>query len=154
VILLVLVVISFFYSIKNVNVFENRTGSLFYKIGFINEGNEQVYKWDIGIDKNTGKSDIIENDSNGKSLVNFRSTVDGLSQKRLEVFLEIAYLIFIIVISVSVQKDSKIFKNQSNKKSFNIFMMLLIIFFVYKIGLSFVELSRLHKDINFYFEII
>jgi|GEM_PF-1765805 len=154
VILLVLVVISFFYSIKNVNVFENRTGSLFYKISFTNEGNEHVYKWDIGIAKNTGKSDIIENYSNGKSLVNFRNTVNGLAQKRFEVFLEIAYLIFIIVISISVQKDSKIFKSQSNRKSFNIIMALLIIFFVYKIGLSFVELSRVHKDINFYFEII
>jgi hypothetical protein len=154
VILFGLVVISFFYTIKNTNAFENRTGSLFYKIGFINEGNEQVYKWDIGIDKNTGKNDIIENDSNGKALVNFRSTVNGLAQKRFEVFLEIAYLIFIIVISVSVQKDSKIFKNQINKKSFNIIMLILIIFFVYKIGFSFIELSRLHKDINFYFKII
>ncbi len=154
VILFGLVVISFFYTIKNSNAFERRTGSIFYKIGFINEGNAQVYKWDIGIAKNNGKSDIIENESNEKPLVNFRNTVNVLTQKRLEVVLEIAYLIFIIVISVSVQKDSKIFNNQSNKKSFNIVMVLLIIFFVYKIGLSFVELSRLHKDINFYFEII
>ncbi|MBL4937008.1 hypothetical protein JK636_14735 [Clostridium sp. YIM B02515] len=154
VILFGLVVISFFYTIKNNSAFETRTGSLFYKIGVVNEGNTEVFKWDIGITKNNAKSGIIENESNEKFLVNFRNTVNGLTQKRFEVFLDIAYLIFIIVIYVSVQKDSKISKNKSNKKSFNIIMLLLIIFFVYKIGLSFVELSRLHKEVNFYFKII
>lgn len=150
-IIFVLVIFSFFYSIKNTNAFETRTGSLFYKIGIVNEGNTKFYKWDIGITKNNIKSGIIENESNEKFLEKFKNTVEGFSQKRFEVFLVIVDLLFVIVIFVSVQKDSKLFKNKINKKLVNLILLLFIIFLVYKSGFSLVELNRLHKDLNFYF---
>ena len=153
-VLIVITAISLFYSINITKDFEFKTVAYFCKMEIINEGNTNVYKWDIGIAKNNTKSGIIENESNGESLEKFRGTVGRITRKRFEVFLVILYLIFILIIFASVQKDSQILKNESNKKSFQLFIVLLIIFLIYKISISFFELNGLYKDINFYFSLI
>jgi glucose uptake protein GlcU len=87
-------------------------------------------------------------------LEKFRDTVVELKQKRFEMVLEALYLLFVVVILASIKKDSKINKNENSNKSSNILFMTLIAFVIYKIGISFIELNRLHKDIDFYFRMI
>ncbi len=147
-------VVSLFYNVRSYKDFEFKTGTYFCQMNIINENNGKVFKWDIGIAKNNAKSGIIENEVNRKSLTKFRDTVSEIIQKRFEVFLAIVYLIFILTVFVTVQKDSQILKKVGNKRAFQLFIILLIIFLIYKISIYIVELNVLYKDINFYFSLV
>ena len=153
-VLIIITAIALFYSVNITKDFEFKTGEYFCKMEIINEGNTNIYKWDIGIANNNTKNGIIENVSNRESLEKFRGTVCGITKKRVEVFLVILYLTFILIVFASVQKDSQILKNESYKKIFQLFNTLLIIFLIYKISISFFELNGLYKDINFYFSLL
>ncbi|HEY5587530.1 MAG TPA: hypothetical protein VIK86_01085 [Candidatus Paceibacterota bacterium] len=153
-VLIIITAIALFYSVNITKDFEFKTGEYFCKMEIINEGNTNIYKWDIGIANNNTKNGIIENVSNRESLEKFRGTVGGITKKRFEVFLVILYLTFILIVFASVQKDSQILKNESYKKIFQLFNTLLIIFLIYKISISFFELNGLYKDINFYFSLL
>jgi len=152
--LVIVVAVCLFCSVNINKDLEFKTGVYFCKMDIINEGNTKVFKWNIAIDKNNSINGLIENKSNGVNLEKFRDTVVEIKQKRFEVLLAIIYLIFILIIFASVQKDSQILKNESTKKFFQIFITLIVIFLIYKINLSFFELNLLYKDINFYYKLI
>lgn len=143
-----------FHTVHSTKDFEFKTGTYFCQMNIVNKNNGKFYKWDIGIAKNNAKSGIIENEVNRESLRKFRNTISEILQKRFEVFLTIVYLIFILTVFVTVQKDSQILKKSDNKRSFQLFIILLIIFLIYKVSISFIKLNALYKDINFYFSLI
>jgi len=153
-VLMFIIAISLIYTVHRIKDFEFRTGTYFCQMNIIDEGNGKSFKWNIGIAKENVKSGIIENRVNGESLTKFRDTVASIDEKRFEVFLVIVYLIFILTIFVAVQKDRQISKNVSNKRIFQVFITLLIIFLIYKISISFIELNVMYKDIEFYFGLI
>lgn len=151
---IVLVALSWFNYINNSKALECRTGAYFCKISIINEGSTKVHKWDIAIAKNNTKSGIVENESNEKSLDKFWNTVLNINTKRLNLSLAIADLLLALIIFVYVKKGGQIFKNKDNKNISQIFVMLLVIFFIYRISISYIELHGLYKDINYYFNLI
>lgn len=152
---IVVVAVSWFnYINNNSKDLECRTGAYLCKISIINEGNIKVHKWDIAISKNNTKSGIIENESNRKSLDKFWDTVLNINTKRLNLSLAIADLLLALIIFIYVQNGGKILINKDNKKTMQIIIMLLVIFFVYRISISYIELRGLYKDINYYFNLI
>ena len=154
IVVIIIEAVSLFYTVHSSKDFEFKSGTYFCQMNIINENDGKVYKWDIGIAKNNTKSGIIENELNGESLTKFRDTVSEIIQKRFQVFLVIVYLIFILTVFVTVQKDGQILKKAANKRPFQLFIVLIIIFLIYKISISLVELNVLYKDINFYFSLI
>ena len=78
----------------------------------------------------------------------------SLIKKRNEMFDSILYLIFVIIVFQSVQKDSQLYKNQNNKKILKTFFTLLMIFLIYKGIIVFIDLNRFYNDINYYFMLI
>lgn len=151
----VLVAVSWFDFLNfNSKDLEYRTGTYFCKISIINEGSTKVYKWDIAISKNITKSGIVENESNGKSLENFRDIIGEINRKRLNLNLAIADLLFALIVFVYVQNGGKILKNKNNKKAIQVIIILIVIFFIYRISISYIELHYLYKDINYYFNLI
>jgi hypothetical protein len=150
--LAVIVILSLFYHVNRIKTFESKTGSYFYKIDILSEGNTKGYQWNIGIDKNNNKSGIVENESNGKTLEKFRDTVGGITNKRLELFLATVYLLFVLIMSVSAQKDGQISK--SNKEQFQLFAAVLVVFLICIISIFFVGLNGLYQDISFYYSAI
>lgn len=151
---IVLVAVSWLNYINNSKDLECKTGAYLCKISIINKGNTKAHKWDIAISKNKTKSGIIENESNGKPLNKFWDTINNINTKRLNLSLAIADLLLAIIVFVYVQNGGKILKNKDNKKTMQIIIMLLVIFFVYRISISYIELHGLYKDINYYFNII
>jgi hypothetical protein len=152
--LIVICALSVLYHVNNIKVYEAKTGAYFCKINIIQEDNTKIYQWNIGIDRNSIKSGIVENETNGKTLEKFKDTVHGITEKRLQLFLAVVYLLYVIILFVSAQKDSYILANKRNKKYFQLFIVLLVIFILYKITDSFVTLSGLYQDINLYFNLI
>ena len=69
-------------------------------------------------------------------------------------FDSILYLIFVIIVFQSVQKDSQLYKNENNKKFFRVFFMLLILFLIYKVIIISIDLNGFYKDIDYYFKLI
>lgn len=146
--------VSMFYTFNKNKDFEFRSGTYFCKITILDEATKRVYKWDVGISKNNIKNNVKESELNKKALENFRKTINEISSKKLSLFLLILYLTFVIIVYVSVQKDSKIYQIIDDKKSFQYFITLLMIFLIYKVFISYIKLDRLHKDAIYFFKLI
>jgi len=144
--------LSLLYSVSITKAFELKSGAYFCKIDITGEGNARIYKWDIGVAENNMKSDIVQTVSNEKTLDKFKDTVGDVTKKRLELFLAIIYLLFVLIIFATVQKDRQIMK--SNKRFFQLFTAFLVVFLICIISISFVELNQLYKDINYYYSLI
>ena len=152
--LIVICALSVLYHVNNYKAYEVKTGACFCKIDRVGQGDTAVTKWNIGIADNNVKSGIVQNESNRKTLEQFKDTVGGITEKKLELFLAIIYFLYVVILFVSAQKDSHIRENKRNKKYFQLFIALLIIFLIYKITDSFVTLSVLYQNMNYYFDLI
>ncbi|MEK6265916.1 MAG: hypothetical protein N2B06_14285 [Clostridium sp.] len=154
IILLIITTVSLFYMVNTSRDLELKSGTHFCKIEISNEDNTKIFNWNIGISNNKTKTSIIENEFNNKLLEEFRSTLGKMIIKKYKIFYLLLFSIFVSIVFASVQKDSQLYKNKNNKLVFQIFFILLIIFLIYRIIISFVDLNGLYKDINYYFKLI
>ncbi|HCQ91701.1 MULTISPECIES: hypothetical protein [unclassified Clostridium] len=133
---------------------EFRSGKYYCKIDILNENSTEILKWDMAISKNNIKNNIIENDFNKETLENFRNNISEISVKRFHLFVFLLYLIFILKIFIDLRKDSQLYKRENNKKSLQLSITIIMIFPIYKIIISSIELNQLCKDVVYYFNLI
>ncbi len=142
------------YISNNSQALEFRSGKYYCKIDILNENSIEILKWNVAISKNNIKNNIIENDFNKETLRSFRNNINEIRFKRFYLFLFLLYLIFILKIFRNLRKDSQLCKRENNKKSLEPFITIIMIFLIYKIIISSIELNQLCKDIVYYFNLI
>ncbi|HZK53668.1 MAG TPA: hypothetical protein VFC84_05695 [Desulfosporosinus sp.] len=133
---------------------EFRSGTYYCKMNITSENTPKVFSWDLGISKNNIKNDIVENESNSQILEQFRQTVNQISSKRFSLLLFLLYLIYIMIIFLSIEKDSKLYKKESDKKILQLLITLMIIFLICLITNASIELNGLSKHAFYYFSLI
>jgi len=152
--LVFIVTVSMYFLFNNRKDLAFRSGTLFYKVNILNEDSARIYKWDVGISKNNIKNSVNQSESNREALDKFRKTINEISVEKFSLFLLILYLIFVLIVFVTVEKDNQIYKSKNDKKLFRLVIIMLMIFLIYKIINCSIELNGLHKDIIYYFNII
>lgn len=154
-VILVLIVAAYmFYIFNSSNDLEFRSGAYYCEISIINENNAAVHKWNVGISRSNVKHNLVESENNKEILEKFRKTIVEISSKRFNLVLLVSNLVFTLIAFVTVSRDSQLYKKGNDEKFFQLLTMLILVFLVYKITISFIQLNRLHKNIIYYFNSI
>lgn len=139
---------------KSATNLEVRSGTYYSKLNILDEGNTRVFNWEVGISKNNVKRGVVKNEFNIETFEKFRDAIISIKSVRSNLFLFILYLIFMVIASISIQKNAQLFKEKNSKKIFHVFITLLITYLLFRISVYFIELNRLHRDIVYYFTLI
>lgn len=151
----IIFIVYMFYESKSATNLEVRSGTYYSKLNILDEGNTRVFNWDVGISKNNVKRGVVKNEFNIEPFEKFRGAIINIKNTKSKLFLILLYLIFLIAVAfIILPKDAQLFKEKNNKKAIHRFILLIIIYLVFRTSIYFIELNRLHKDIVYYFALI
>ncbi len=129
-----------------------KTGKYYYKITTVDNDGNKSNKWDISISNNDIKRDIEENEKNSVQLTEFRSIVEGISKGKVSIFYNAIFLALLLVIIFTTIIDKR--KHIAKFDFVDIIFLLLSLFLIYKVLLTYWELTSFFENATSLYNIL